>query len=61
MLFGTDSRSMFFMSIRFLKDSIDGVRVPQFKLSYIIDTTHPSCKYLLQLCHDVNYMWCGKQ
>ena len=61
MLFGTDSRSMFFMSIRFLKDSIDEARVPQFQISYIIDTTYPPYKYLLQLCHDVNYMWCGKQ
>ena len=61
MLFGTDSRSMFFMSTRFLTDSIDGVCVPQFQLSYIIDTTHPSYKYLLQLCHDVNYIWCGKE
>ena len=60
-LFGTDSWSMFFMSTRFLKDSIDEVRVPQFQLYYIIDTKHTSYKYLLQVCHNVNYMRCRKQ
>ena len=29
--FGKDFRSMYFMSIIFLKDEIDGVRVPQFQ------------------------------
>ena len=28
------------MSTIFLKDKIDGVRVPKFELSYISDTTH---------------------
>ena len=60
-LFVTDSQSMFLMPTRFLKYSIDGVRLPQFQPYYIIDTTHPSYKYLLWLFHDVNYMWCGKQ
>ena len=60
-LFGTDIQSIFFMSTRFLKDSIDGVRVPQFQLYYIIDTTHTTYIDLLQFFHNLNYMCCGKQ
>ena len=39
--FVTDSQLMYFMSTRCLKDKINGVRVPQFKVAYIFDTTHP--------------------
>ena len=55
-LFGAYSQSMYFMSTIFLKDNIDGSRVPQFQLTYICDTTHPSTKHLVQLCREVNYM-----
>ena len=57
--FGTDSQSIYFMSIRFLKDKINGFRVPQFHLAYIHDTTHISCKHLIKLCHRRDYMWWG--
>ena len=49
------------MSTIFLRYKIDGVRVPQFQLAYINDTTHPSHKKLVELCRDVNYMWWGNQ
>ena len=40
-----------------LKDKINGIRVPQFKLAYICDTTYPSHKNLVKLCSEVHYMW----
>ena len=55
--FGTDHQSMYFMSTRFLRDKINGVRVPQFQLDYIRDTTDPSHKNLVKLCCEVHYMW----
>ena len=55
--FGTDCHSMYFMSTRFLKKNINGVRVPKFQFSYICNTTHPSHKNLVGLCCEVNYMW----
>ena len=45
------------MSSRFLKDNIDVVSAPQFKLAYIRDTTHPSNKILSGLCLELHYMW----
>ena len=45
------------MSNRFIKVSINRVRFPQFQLAYIYNTTQPSHKYLVKLCHDVHYMW----
>ena len=41
-LFGTYFQSMYFMSIVFLKDKINGFRVTQFQLAYICDINHPS-------------------
>ena len=58
---GIDCQSNVFMSNRFLKDKIDGVRVTQFQLAYIRDTTHNSHKNLVTLCREVNYMWRGNQ
>ena len=55
--FGTYRQSIYFMYTRFLKENIDGVRVPQFKLAYICDTTHPSNKILVRLCCEVHYVW----
>ena len=49
------------MSTRLLKDKIDEVRVPQFQLAYICNTTHPSHKKLVNLCRGVNYMWWENQ
>ena len=40
--FGTDCQSIYFMSTRFLKEKINGVRVPPFQIAYIHDTTHIS-------------------
>ena len=45
----TDHHSIYFMSTILLKDNIDGVRVPQFQLSYICNTNHPSHKDLVQV------------
>ena len=45
------------MSTRFVKDKIYGVQVPQFQIDYISDTTNPSHRILVKLCHDVHYMW----
>ena len=61
MSFGTDRQSMYFMSTIFLKDNINGVRVPKFQLDYIRDTTHPSHKYLVKFCRELHYMWWVKQ
>ena len=49
MSFRSDSHSMFLMSTIFVKFDIDGVHVPQFKLSYIHNTTHPSRKKFVHL------------
>ena len=57
----TYHQSMYFMSNIFLKDKIDGVRVTQFQLAYIRNTTHNSHKNLVTLCCEVNYMWRGNQ
>ena len=42
-----DRQSMYFMSTVFLKDNIYGVRVPQFQLAFIHDTTYHSHKIWL--------------
>ena len=39
---------MYVMSNRFLKEYIDGVRVPQSQLSYICDTTNSLHKNLVE-------------
>ena len=39
--FGTGCQSMIYMSNRFLKDNINGVRVPKFQLAYISKKTNP--------------------
>ena len=43
-LFGKVHQSIYFMSTILLKDNINWVSVPQFKLTYIHDTIHPSQK-----------------
>ena len=55
--FGTDCQSMYFMSTRFLKGNMNGVRVLQFQIDYICNTTHPSHKIWLSCV--VNYIICG--
>ena len=45
--FGTYRQSMHFMSTMFLKENIYVIRVPQFQLVYIHDTTHTSHKICL--------------
>ena len=52
---------MYFMSTRFLKYKIYGVRVPKFQITYIRDTTHPSHNVFDRLCHEVHYMFFGNQ
>ena len=52
---------MYFMSTRLLRYNIDGVRVTQFKLAYICDTTNPSHKIMVKLCREVNDIWWGNQ
>ena len=59
--FGTNFQSMYFMSTRILKDNIDWVRVPQFQLDFVHNTTHTSHKVLVKLCYEVHYMWWGNQ
>ena len=59
--FVTDNQSMFYMSNRFLKEKIYGFHVPQFQLAYIRDKKHPLHKILVELYHDVNYVWWGNQ
>ena len=54
--FGEDIQSIFFMSTIFFKYNIYEFRVPKFKLSYIRDTTHPSHKKFVKLCHEMHYM-----
>ena len=54
--FGKYFQLMYFMPTIFLKDNINGVRVPQFQLAYICNTTHPSHKKLVKLCREVHYM-----
>ena len=46
----TDYHSMYFMSTILLKYKINGARVPQFQLAYLLDTTHTSHKSLVKLC-----------
>ena len=55
--FGTYRQSIYFMSTRFLKDEINGVYVTQFQLDYIHDKTHISHRKMVNLCHEVPYMW----
>ena len=50
-----------FMSTRFLKYKINGVRVTQFKLDYICDTTNHSRENLVKLCREVHYMQQGNK
>ena len=57
----TDLQSMYFMSTRCLKDKIDGVCVPQFKLAYIRETTHTLHKHLVKLCCEEYYVWWENQ
>ena len=59
--FGTDSKSIYFMSNIFLKYKIDGVHVTLFQLACICNTTHPSHNVFVELCHEVHYMWWGNQ
>ena len=54
-------QSMYFMSPIFLKENIDGVRVPPFQPAYILYTTRHLHKYLVKLCSEVHYMWWGNQ
>ena len=44
MSFRTDFHSMYFMPTNLLEEKINGVHVPQFKIPYIINTTHPPHK-----------------
>ena len=60
-LFGTYHKSMYFIPTIFLIYKINGVRVPQFQLDYIRNTTHSSHKRLVGLCREVHYMWRGNQ
>ena len=39
--FATDRQSMYFISNTILTDNINVVRVPQFQLAYISNTTNP--------------------
>ena len=59
--FGTYFQLMYFMSIRLLKDKINGFLVPTFQLAYICDTNNPSHKKMVKLCHEVHYMWWGNK
>ena len=61
LLLGTYLNSIYFMSTIFLKDDINGVRIPQFQLDYIFDTINPSHKSLVKLCREVHYMWWENQ
>ena len=49
------------MSTRFKKYNIDGVCITLFQISCIHDTTNYSHKYLVRLCHEVQYRWWGNQ
>ena len=55
--FRTDCQSMYFMSTRFLKNKINGLRVPQFQLANIFYTTNPSHKIFIKFCREVNSVW----
>ena len=57
MSFGAYFPQMYFMSTILLKENIDVVRVTQFQLTDIRDTTHPSHKKLLNCV--MNYIICG--
>ena len=41
----------------YYKKKINGVRVPQFQLAFICDTTSTSHKNLVKLCREVYCMW----
>ena len=49
------------MSTRLLNDNIDSVHVPQSQLIYILGTTYVSHKHLVELFHDLHYMYWGNQ
>ena len=55
--FGTDRQSMYFMLTRFLKENINGDRVPQFQFVYIHEKTHPS--QFFSLSYVMKYIICG--
>ena len=55
--FGTYFQLMYFMSIRLLKDKINGFLVPTFQLAYICDTNNPSHKKWLSCV--MRYIICG--
>ena len=59
--FGINCQSMYFMSTRFLKGRIDGVRVPQFQITYIHNTTYSLLKIFVKICCEVHYMCWGDQ
>ena len=59
--FGTYCQSMYLMQIIFLIDKINGVHIPQFKISYISGTTHTPHLKLGELCCEVHYTWWGNQ
>ena len=54
---------MFYISKIFLKENIDGVLVPQFELAYILYTTNPLQKKLVEfvvvptMCSGVSKSW----
>ena len=52
---------MYLMSIRFLKDKINGFCVTQFQRAYISITNNTSHTFVDKLCHEVHYMWWGNQ
>ena len=52
-------QSTYFMSTRLLKNDIDEVRLPQFQLGFICNTTHPLHKTLFMLCRVVHYICRG--
>ena len=60
-LFGNYHQSMLFMSNISLKENIDGIYAPKFKLAYICNTTIHSHKELIKFFCNVKYMWRGKQ
>ena len=60
MSLGTYFQSMYFMTTRFLRDNIDGVRVPKFQLFTLLTQRIIEIK-MVRLCREVNYMWWGNQ
>ena len=55
--FLTYLQSVFYLLTILLKDNIDGVHVPPFKLAYICSTTNTLHNNLVTSCCDVHYMW----